>query len=437
MQTTNLQLPYLEAGQAQKHVTVNEGLRVLDALVQAGAISRTVTAQPGAPADGAVYILPAGKTGAAWGAMTNFAIAYYRDGVWAQLTPREGWTVYVKDEDQHVVYSGAAWGPILSAAQTAGFRNRLLNSAFAINQRELTSVADDAYCFDRWYALTSTGNVTVGALTDPETGRPTGIRLTQPDVTAKRIGLAQIVESANSRDLRGVAAAMAARVRCSASQAIRMAILEWTGTADAVTSDVVANWSSASFTAGGFFNSTTLNVIATGASTPAANTWTDLAEITGAFGASLTNAIVMVWTEAALAQNATLDLDQTQLEPGAICGAFARRPLGEEMALCLRYLELISTGSTFAGMPGYTAGSSIVRTGGIFRVTKRAAPTLTATTASINVNANTGNVTPSGASAVANVHGFGIDFTVSGMTGGQGCTIGIPTATAVMFDAEL
>jgi hypothetical protein len=79
-QSTNLQLPYLSAGQAQKHVTVNESLRKLDALVQLAVVSATTTAQPASPSDGQVYILPSGKTGAQWGAMAVNALAYYADG---------------------------------------------------------------------------------------------------------------------------------------------------------------------------------------------------------------------------------------------------------------------------------------------------------------------------------------------------------------------
>lgn len=435
--TTNLTLPYLEAAQAQKHVTVNEGLRLLDALVQGAAISRTVTAQPGAPADGDVYILPAGKTGAAWGGMTNFAIAYYRDGVWAQITPREGWTFYVKDEDQHVVWSGAAWGPILSAAQTSGFRNRLKNAAFAFNERGAASAANDVYGFDRWYLLTSTGSVTLGALTNPETGRPTGIRLTQPDATAKRIGLAQIVESADIRDLRSLAAAMAARVRCSASQAIRMAILEHTGTADAVTSNVVNNWASTTYTPGNFFIAG-VNVIAVGASTPAANTWTDLDQITGAFGASMTNAIVMVWTEGALAQNGTLDLDQVQLEPGAICGAFARRPAGEELSLCRRYYFQYGPGlERFTW--GFINGTTLARF--LFRFEPmRAAPVITVSAASdfqaeADVAAYTGT-----AATVHSIQPWSavLDLTISGAVAGYGAILrGGAGGAKLTFDAEL
>jgi hypothetical protein len=86
--STNLTLPFLSLGQAQKHVTVNESLLRLDALVQLAVVSATIAAEPGSPTDGQVYILPAGKTGAHWGAMTNWALAYYRDGVWEQITPR-------------------------------------------------------------------------------------------------------------------------------------------------------------------------------------------------------------------------------------------------------------------------------------------------------------------------------------------------------------
>ena len=64
--SARLALPYLAAGQMQKHVTVNEALTRLDALVQTVVVSRTTAAQPGVPADGALWILPAGATGANW-----------------------------------------------------------------------------------------------------------------------------------------------------------------------------------------------------------------------------------------------------------------------------------------------------------------------------------------------------------------------------------
>jgi hypothetical protein len=52
--TTNLLLPYILAAQAQKHVTHNEALRLLDGLVQLSVLDRDLTAPPDSPADGGV-----------------------------------------------------------------------------------------------------------------------------------------------------------------------------------------------------------------------------------------------------------------------------------------------------------------------------------------------------------------------------------------------
>lgn len=108
-QSSRLALPFLAAGQAQKHVTVNETLLRLDALVQLSALSATTTAQPGSPADGDIYVLPAGKTGADWGAMADGALAYYRDGVWEELTPKAGWRCYVEDAKALLTRDASAW----------------------------------------------------------------------------------------------------------------------------------------------------------------------------------------------------------------------------------------------------------------------------------------------------------------------------------------
>lgn len=108
-QSTRLGLPYLASAQAQKHITVNESLLRLDALVQLSARSATTSAQPASPSDGDIYILPAGKTGAAWSAMANGALAYYRDGVWEALTPQAGWRCYVADEAALYARNASAW----------------------------------------------------------------------------------------------------------------------------------------------------------------------------------------------------------------------------------------------------------------------------------------------------------------------------------------
>jgi hypothetical protein len=108
--SSNLCFPFLAPAQAQKHVTVNESLLRLDALVQLSAASATTSVQPVAPAGGAVYILPAGKTGAAWSGMANGALAYWRDGAWEQIVPRDGWLAFVRDTGTWATYRSGAWG---------------------------------------------------------------------------------------------------------------------------------------------------------------------------------------------------------------------------------------------------------------------------------------------------------------------------------------
>lgn len=107
--SSNLVLPFLAVGQAQKHVTVNETIRKLDAIVQLVVVSATLTTQPGAPADGAVYIIPSGKSGDQWAAFATGSLGHYRDGAWVEITPRAGWLAYVRDTDELLAWSGSAW----------------------------------------------------------------------------------------------------------------------------------------------------------------------------------------------------------------------------------------------------------------------------------------------------------------------------------------
>ncbi len=105
--TTHLLLPYIFAAQAQKHVTHNEALRILDGLVQLSVLDRDLTAPPGSPADGDRYIVASGATGdwAGW----DLNVALWTDGAWLRLPPRTGWRAWVEDEGLLLVYDGAGW----------------------------------------------------------------------------------------------------------------------------------------------------------------------------------------------------------------------------------------------------------------------------------------------------------------------------------------
>lgn len=106
MTTPNLAMPEIAASQAQKHVTHNEALAVLDAIVQLSAKSRTVTDPPGSPSEGQRWIVPSGATGA-WAGKTS-QIASYTDAGWTFYPPKTGWTCFVEDEGV-VSWSGGGW----------------------------------------------------------------------------------------------------------------------------------------------------------------------------------------------------------------------------------------------------------------------------------------------------------------------------------------
>ena len=105
--STHLLLPYLLAAQAQKHVTVNEALRLIDGLVQLAVLDRHLTVPPVSPADGARYIVAPGATGA-W-AGWDLNVAYFVDGAWTRLVPRTGWQAWVVDEAAFLAWTGTAW----------------------------------------------------------------------------------------------------------------------------------------------------------------------------------------------------------------------------------------------------------------------------------------------------------------------------------------
>ena len=108
--STHLGLPYLLAAQAQKHVTYNEALRLLDAMVQLSALDRTRTTPPASPTDGDRHLVASGATGlwAGW----DLNVAFWVDGSWLRLVPRPGWLVWIAAEQAFVVWNGSAWDPV-------------------------------------------------------------------------------------------------------------------------------------------------------------------------------------------------------------------------------------------------------------------------------------------------------------------------------------
>lgn len=111
--TAHLALPFIMAAQAQKHVTHNEALRLLDGIVQLSVLDRDLTDPPPSPSEGARYIPATGATGA-WSGWDG-SIAYWIDGAWMKILPAPGWLAWVVDEAQAIVWTGTAWIPVANA----------------------------------------------------------------------------------------------------------------------------------------------------------------------------------------------------------------------------------------------------------------------------------------------------------------------------------
>lgn len=223
---------------------------------------------------------------------------------------------------------------------SAGSDNIIINSGMQVNQRRVTTgAADDTYTLDRWNLLTQTSTVTIAQQTAQSNTIPYNIRITQAQATAQRVGIEQIIESENCVFLHGQQVVFGAKVRCSSSQAIRYALLEWTGSVDSVTSDVVNDWTSASYTTGNFFLASNLTVVATGSVTPAANTWTQLPGLSATLSAVFNNLVLVVWSEGTLAQNVTLDVSQVQVHPGATLPTYRQENRTVETLKCYRYYQ--------------------------------------------------------------------------------------------------
>ncbi|PSJ60337.1 DUF2793 domain-containing protein [Mesorhizobium soli] len=105
--TPNLALPYLMPSQAQKHVTHNEALQMLDALVQLSVQDRDLAAPPSSVSAGERWIVASGATGAWAGQHGKIAVA--QDGGWIFLSPGTGWLAWVADEAQLVAWDGGKW----------------------------------------------------------------------------------------------------------------------------------------------------------------------------------------------------------------------------------------------------------------------------------------------------------------------------------------
>ena len=118
VETSQFSLPLLSSGQAQKTVTVNEALSVLDAVAQLRFVSASLSSPPAVAADGDAFALPVGVSGAWFGHDGDIAIS--ANGSWRFVTPKLGWHAFNLETGSTQLFDGTAWLDSTLAASTSG-----------------------------------------------------------------------------------------------------------------------------------------------------------------------------------------------------------------------------------------------------------------------------------------------------------------------------
>ena len=111
MATYNLAIPSLVEGQTNSESTVNESLQILDALSAGRIEDRDLTAPPGSPTNGKVYLVANSPSGDWSGKAGKLAI--YNSG-WTFITPTGGMQFFIHDEKALYCYSSqeSEWFPV-------------------------------------------------------------------------------------------------------------------------------------------------------------------------------------------------------------------------------------------------------------------------------------------------------------------------------------
>jgi hypothetical protein len=227
-------------------------------------------------------------------------------------------------------------------------RNFIINGGMDHFQRTtpgtIANVTDGNYGPDRWVCLwdpTGAANsMRIERVDAASEGAQYACKVT-PATTATRkyCGLLQKVEARDAIPLRSRSVTFQARIKMSAGAAanFRMAILEWTGTADTgITSDIVGDWSSSTFTEGNFFATSASYQIPTGGVSAdiSVSTSYTTASLTLDLGSTLNNLYVFVWCNES--QDDPFEVTKLGLYDGNSTRDWLPRPAGEELALCQR-----------------------------------------------------------------------------------------------------
>lgn len=149
--SSNLTLPFIQPAQAQKHVTHNEAVELLDVIVQLTLQGIATDTPPASPTEGQSWHIGVTPTGD-WAGQAG-KIASWAGGGWFYLTPQTGWQAYDESNATIHVFNGSSWQGV--SAQTLHLAPRLAPVNATAGDLYFDSATNKARCFDgtSWHDL--------------------------------------------------------------------------------------------------------------------------------------------------------------------------------------------------------------------------------------------------------------------------------------------
>ena len=340
-------------------------------------------------------------------------------------------TLGVTFPDSTTQATGAFYGGL-------GFRNRILNGAMMIDQRNAgaSSVpATGSYTYtslDRYFTSVNTpATSTAIQSTTVPTGFSYSLKIGRSGTgTAGLNTFGQVIETNNSQDLAGYTVTLSfwAKVGASATFSTLQATI-FSGT--------VANQTAATLRSGWTGQAT----VATNTALALTTTWQQFS-ITGSVGSTaLQLAAQFVFTTVGTAgADDNLYITGVQLEKGSTATSFDYRPYGTELALCQRYFQnwnALSGANTTLGI-GIGNGTSACDVGYSYKVSMRSVPTITNSTVSTTFILSPSSIAVTALSIVdSSTEIASLRFTATVSSAGGYKAIANTTGAFINFSSEL